>query len=112
MTRLISKRTRSSRAASIDGGTGESGRAGEVSIGVLAALLTPTPRWRSSSACAGLLCSCVHSQARSRCSLVVPADDCPAGAAVGGAAGPSPVPVSYIGRTGDRVLGTGLLRVT
>src|SRR5512133_22101 len=43
MTRLISNSTRSSRAASTDGGTGAPGTAGELSIGVLAALLTGLP---------------------------------------------------------------------
>src|SRR3954462_1305366 len=43
MTRLISNSTRSSRAASTDGGTGEPGTAGEVSIGLLAAVLTGLP---------------------------------------------------------------------
>src|SRR3954469_3204137 len=43
MTRLISNSTRSSWAASTDGGTGEPGLAGELSIGVLAALVTGLP---------------------------------------------------------------------
>src|SRR3954447_17109712 len=43
MTRLISNSTRSSWAASTDGGTGEPGLPGELSIGVLAALLTWLP---------------------------------------------------------------------
>src|SRR5688572_26778286 len=43
MTRLISNSTRSSRAASTDGGTCDSRSAGELSIGVLAALLTGLP---------------------------------------------------------------------
>src|SRR6476661_2903396 len=43
MTRLISNSTRSSWAASTDGGIGEPPLAGELSIGVLAALLTGLP---------------------------------------------------------------------
>src|SRR3954469_14983260 len=43
MTRLISNSTRSSWVASTDGGTGEPGLPGELSIGVLAALLTGLP---------------------------------------------------------------------
>jgi hypothetical protein len=105
MTRLISNSTRSSRAASTDGGTGP---VGEVSSGMLAALLTLPPRRRSSSASAVLLCSWV---ARSRCSLIVPAHGRPGAGAVDGAAGPSPVPVSYTGRTGDRACGKSCLGV-
>src|SRR3712207_1518751 len=43
MTRLISKSTRSSRLASTDGGTGTAAPCGELSIGVLAAVLTELP---------------------------------------------------------------------
>src|SRR3954454_257200 len=107
MTRLISNSTRSSWAASTDGGTGEPGLPGELSIGVLAALRTPPPRRRSSASFAWLLCTFVRLQARSRGSLVVPVHGSRGGVRRQGGR-PTPQP-SVLHVPGERLVRSGLV---